>query len=142
MLTGRPNACNLQAHENKHTSTAPPSAPRPRRRGKPILITEFGYVSFAGTNGHAYGEDVHARVLEAEYAAFGQPYICGATIWCWADHAWRTGSFMGGLSVSPYGVVTRDRQKLKPYWTARRLFSPPSSNETARARCAGRPLVL
>jgi beta-galactosidase/beta-glucuronidase len=94
---------------------------------KPILITEFGYVSFAGTSGHAYGEDVHSRVLEAEYAAFDEPYICGATIWCWADHAWRCGSFMGGLSVSPYGVVTRDRRKLKAYWTARSLFSPPSS---------------
>jgi len=96
---------------------------------KPILITEFGYVSFAGTRGHAYGEDVHSRVLEAEYAAFDEPYICGATIWCWADHAWRCGSFMGGLSVSPYGVVTRDRQKLKPYWTACKLFSAPSSGQ-------------
>ncbi len=105
---------------------------RERYPDKPILITEFGYASFAGTNGHAYGEDVHARVLKAEYAAFSEPYICGATIWCWADHPWPKGSsvnFMGGFHVSPFGVVTRDRQKLKAYWAACELFAAAASRQ-------------
>lgn len=90
--------------------------------GKPILVTEFGYSSFAGTNGHAFGEAEHAQVIEAEFAAFDAPYVAGATIWCWADHAWPAGRFSGGLSISPHGVLTRDRQKLKPFSTARALF--------------------
>ena len=99
---------------------------------KPVLITEFGYASFAGTRGHAYGEDLHSRALEAEYEAFHEPYVCGATIWCWADHAWPRGSFLGGLAVSPYGVVSRDREKLGPYWTARDLFTESSPPEPER----------
>lgn len=102
---------------------------RRRHPDKPILITEFGFPSFAGTNGHSFGEDVHARVLEAEFKAFDQPYVCGATIWCWADHAWPPGIFFQKLSVSPFGVVTRDRRKLKPYWTARALFSEFGSKQ-------------
>ena len=78
---------------------------------KPILITEFGYPSLAGTKGHAYGEDVQARVLAAEFAAFDLPYVCGATVWCWADHNWRPNTRLG-LVISPFGVVTRDRHPL------------------------------
>ena len=89
---------------------------------KPILITEFGYCSFAGTTGHAFGEDEHARSLKAEFASFDAPYICGATIWCWADHPWPAGRFFKGLAVSPFGVVSRDRRPLAPYRTAREMF--------------------
>ena len=89
---------------------------------KPILITEFGYCSFAGTFETAFGEDDHARVLEAEFGGFNKPFICGAAIWCWADHAWPAGRFAGGLTVSPYGVLSRSRRKLKPFWTARAMF--------------------
>lgn len=93
-----------------------------RYPSKPILITEFGYCSFAGTHGNAFGEDEHARVVEAEFTALDAPYVCGAAIWCWADHPWPAGRFHGGLSISPFGVVSRDRRKLKPFWTARALF--------------------
>lgn len=90
---------------------------------KPILVAEFGYCSFAGTVGNAFGEDEHARVIEAEFAAIErQAYVCGATIWCWADHAWPAGRFFNGLSVSPFGVLSRDRRKLQPFWTSRHLF--------------------
>lgn len=82
-----------------------------------------------------HGEDVHARVLEIEYAAMQAPYVCGAAIWCWADHAWPNrakNSFMGDLMVSPYGLLTRDREKLRPYWAARALFKGHEQSEGDR----------
>lgn len=89
---------------------------------KPVLIAEFGYASFAGTFSHAFGEDEHARSLAAEFATFDAPWLCGAAIWCWADHPWPGGRFFNGLTVSPFGVVSRDRRRLKPYWAARSMF--------------------
>ncbi len=89
---------------------------------KPILVTEFGYGSLAGTFGHAFGEDEHARSIEAEFATFDAPFICGATIWCWADHPWPASRFCNGLAISPFGVVSRQRRRLAPYWTARAIF--------------------
>ena len=89
---------------------------------KPILITEFGYSSFAGTYDQSFGEDMQAQVIEQEFPAFDAAYLCGATIWCWADHPWEAGRFHGGLSVSPFGVLTRQRRSQAAYWTARRLF--------------------
>jgi len=93
---------------------------------KPVLATEFGYVSLAGTKGMPHGEDAHARALEAQFDVLKEiPCCCGTVIWCWADHAWPnrvTGSWMGNLMVSPYGVVTRDRRKLDPYHAARKMF--------------------
>jgi beta-glucuronidase len=91
---------------------------------KPILVAEFGYTSFLDVVDNAFSGELHARVLEAEFAGMHEPYICGATIWCWADHAWppATFDFCGYLAISPYGVLTRDRRRKPPYWTARRLF--------------------
>ena len=89
---------------------------------KPIFVTEFGYGSFAGTTGNAFGEDEHARVIESDFTAMATPFVCGAAIWCWADHPWPPGRYLGGLALSPFGVVSRDRRKLKPFWTARALF--------------------
>lgn len=93
-----------------------------RYPSKPILIAEFGYCSLAGTFGHAFGEDEHARSISAEFATFDAPYLCGATIWCWADHPWPAGRFFNGLAIAPFGVVSRDRRRLQPYWTARAMF--------------------
>jgi len=95
-----------------------------RYPGKPILVTEFGYTSFQHVTDNAFGEDAHADAIAHEFAGMDAPYVCGATIWCWADHPWppATFAFCRYLSVSPYGVLTRDRRRRKPYWTARRLF--------------------
>lgn len=92
---------------------------------KPILITEFGAISLEKVYGNAFGEDVQAQAIENEFAGMDAPYVCGATIWCWADHAWPPAffEFCRHLAVSPYGVVSRERRKLKAYWTARRLFT-------------------
>ncbi len=91
---------------------------------KPILVTEFGYTSFCDVTDSPYGGEVHAAVLEAEFSGMQAPYVCGATVWCWADHAWppATFSFCGHLAVSPYGVLTRDRIRKLPFWTIRRLY--------------------
>lgn len=97
---------------------------------KPVMVAEFGYCSFPGTFDHAMGEDEHARVLEAEFAAFDQPWLCGALVWCWADHAWPAGRFLGGLSVSPFGVVSRDRRELAPFHAIQRLFQSKAPSHT------------
>jgi len=89
---------------------------------KPILISEFGYSALAGTVDQAMGEEVQAQVIEQEFSAFAAPYLCGTTIWCWADHAWDAGRFHHGLLVSPFGVLTRQRHRKAAYATVRRLF--------------------
>ncbi len=91
---------------------------------KPILVTEFGYTSFYGVVDNAFSGDQHADVIAAEFAGMDAPYVCGATIWCWADHAWppATFRFCGYLAVSPYGVLTRDRRRKPAYWRSRELF--------------------
>jgi beta-glucuronidase len=105
---------------------------------KPILVTEFGYTSLHGVTDNAFSGDTHAAVLASEFAGMDAAYVCGAIVWCWADHAWppATFAFCGHLAVSPYGVVTRDRRRKTPYWAARRLFrarqglaDPPKGNE-------------
>jgi GNAT superfamily N-acetyltransferase len=95
-----------------------------RYPGKPILVAEFGYTSFYGVSDNAFGGDLHAEVLEAEFAGMDARYVCGATIWCWADHAWppATFSFCGYLAISPYGVLTRNRRRKPAYHRARALF--------------------
>lgn len=91
---------------------------------KPILVTEFGYTSLFDVTDGPYGGDTHAAVLEAEFSGMQAPYVCGATVWCWADHPWppATFAFCGHLAVSPYGVLTRDRFRKRPFWTIRRLY--------------------
>jgi len=91
---------------------------------KPILVTEFGYTSFRHVRDSAFGEDTHADALVHEFAGMDAPYVCGATVWCWADHPWppATFAFCRYLGISPYGVLTRDRRHRKPFWTIRKLF--------------------
>jgi GNAT superfamily N-acetyltransferase len=92
--------------------------------GKPILVSEFGYAALEDVHGSAFGEEMQAEAIEIEFAGMDAPYVCGATVWCWADHPWpaATFQFCRYLAISPYGVVTRERRKLKAYWTVRRLF--------------------
>ena len=123
---------------------------RQRYPGKPILITEFGYLSFGGTNGHAMGEDMHARVIEAEADIMRQPQVCGSVIWCWADHPWPPPGLFEGLSMSPFGVLTRQRVAKKAFWAARKVFharralalaAPPDASRSPRRLVMIRPHV-
>ena len=91
---------------------------------KPILVSEFGYAALEGVYDGAFGEDTQAEAIAHEFAGMDAPYVCGATVWCWADHPWpaATFEFCRYLGTSPYGVVSRERRKLKAYWRIRRLF--------------------
>ena len=94
-----------------------------RYPGKPVLVTEFGYCSLPGTDGNSFGEDEHARVLEAEFAAIAETKnACGALVWCWADHPWPGGRFLDGMLRSPFGVVSRSRRESEPLRSASRMF--------------------
>jgi len=69
--------------------------------GKPILVTEFG--------GEA-DRPIEWQIgrLKAGFEGTKAPYVCGVTIWCWADHPWDKTWLQPPLS--PYGVFSRDRQ--------------------------------
>lgn len=105
---------------------------------KPILVSEFGFVSLEGVFDSPVGEDLQARAIEAEFAGMTAPYICGATVWCYADHAWPPGSFGGRFVISPYGVLTRQRRKLQAFHTVKRLFTQ-RQGRTAETKAPSRP---
>ncbi len=91
---------------------------------KPILITEFGYPAIYGIPDGAFGVDTQAEVIEHEYRGMDAPYVCGTTIWCWADHPWpeNTFAYCNRLNQSPFGVLTRDRREKQAYHTIHTLF--------------------
>ena len=78
---------------------------------KPIFITEFGYPTDSAlrpTVDGAAGAQMQRRAIEAEFAAFEAPYVCGSLIWCWADHPWPKGTYCS--DTSPYGIFHRNRR--------------------------------
>jgi len=81
--------------------------------GKPVLITEFG--------GEA-DRPIEWQIgrLKAGFEGTTAPYVCGTTIWCWADHPWDKTWLQPPLS--PYGVFTRDRQPRASAEVARQGF--------------------
>lgn len=100
---------------------------------KPILITEFGYPALHSVADNGLGEDAQDNAIRAEAQAFDKPYVCGMTIWCYADHAWPEEPFVNAMTISPFGVVTRDRRPKRAlgsvaalYGGASPAFSAPS----------------
>jgi hypothetical protein len=75
-----------------------------------------------------------AATIASEFQAFQEPCICGATTWCYADHPWPHNSSMKHLSMSPFGVVTRDRKELEAFRTACKLFAARRGPKAAAAR--------
>ena len=100
---------------------------------KPILISEFGYPALLSVFENALGEDVQVCQLEAEMAAFDKPYVCGTTLWCYADHPWPEEPFINNMTNSPFGIVTRDRRPKKAVEAVRRLFHAPVQSTQADA---------
>ncbi|MHC4983617.1 MAG: glycoside hydrolase family 2 protein [Planctomycetota bacterium] len=91
--------------------------------GKPILVSEFGHPCIEGEFGGTWGEDTAARAINAEFEGMTAPYVCGATIWCYADHPWPKFDHLRGVTVSPFGLVSRNRKKLEPYHAAKKMFA-------------------
>lgn len=79
---------------------------------KPILVSEFGHVGFAGVAEGSAGETAQAGILQAQLRGIlsAGPFVCGAAVWCWADHAWAEDDWFCHVHTSPFGVVTRDRR--------------------------------
>lgn len=90
---------------------------------KPILISEFGYPAIQGVHEGGVSEELQARVIEAEFEGMQAPYVCGATIWCYADHPWPEEPFINFLTRSPFGIVTRDRQEKAACAAVRKCFA-------------------
>ena len=90
--------------------------------GKPILVAEFGHAAFEGVRDGAFGEEAQAEAIAREFDGMDAPYVCGATVWCWADHPWPQTGFCRNLRTSPYGVLSRDRRKRRAYAALRDLF--------------------
>ncbi len=115
--------------------------------GKPILITEFGYPCLEGVLGGTLGEDVQARVIEAEARGMDVDGVCGMTLWCWADHPWPEEPFICYMTTSPFGVLTRRRKKLPGYAAVRKLYRKKQGlvrggAQAAEAELEGMPLIM
>lgn len=98
-----------------------------RYPGKPIGVAEFGAVAWAGVRGEGLlSEDRQSAAIEAEYRSIvTAPQVFGAAIWCFADHPWPEEDFLNRVTLSPYGVVTRDRREKRACGAIRRLFDAP-----------------
>ncbi len=107
---------------------------------KPVLVTELGFPAVPGAVGAGMPVDEQARVIEAELGVLREkPYLCGATIWCWADHLWPVGSFEGGIGVSPYGVLPVHGILCPAFTVARRVFRETPSLTRAATTSRRRP---
>jgi len=82
---------------------------------KPILVTEFGLPALEDVAGSVVGEDLQAEVMREEFAGMRAPYVCGAAVWCYADHPWPEEDFLRYIHISPYGLVTRERRRKPAY---------------------------
>ena len=102
---------------------------------KPVLIAEFGYPAIAGVHDGGVSEQEQATVIEAELAAIlSQPFVAGATIWCWADHPWAEDDWIRHLTTAPFGVVTRDRTAKVALPTVNRIFHRTASGPSLQLR--------
>jgi len=99
---------------------------------KPILVTEFGLSALEDVTGSTVGEDLQVETIREEFAGMSAPYVCGAAIWCYADHPWPEENFLRYVRISPYGLVTRERRHkparnaVKELFYARRGLSLPT----------------
>lgn len=93
-----------------------------RYPGKPILVTEFGLPALEDVAGNVVSEDLQVEAIREEFAGMTAPYVCGAAIWCYADHPWPEEDFLCYMRISPYGLVTRERRRKPAYNTVRELF--------------------
>ena len=89
---------------------------------RPILITEFGYPTLRNVAGNGLGEDVQEQAIREEAKAFDKPYVCGMTLWCYADHPWPEEPYLNRMTTSPFGIVTRTRRPKRALDSVAALF--------------------
>jgi beta-glucuronidase len=84
-----------------------------KKIGKPIILTEFGTDTAAGT--HSQPEEMWSEEYQVEFlrrhldVAATKPFVVGLHVWCFADFKTGQGIIrMGGLNMK--GVFTRDRR--------------------------------
>ncbi len=110
------DAMDFWAHHSARLSAAYP--------GKPVFVTEFGYQTGYWQDGDD-DEEMQARMISMDYAAM-RPYVCGALVWCYADHAWPlqwpSRSPVFDRDISMFGVVTRDRRKRRAFDAYKKLI--------------------
>jgi len=117
---------------------------------RPIFVTEFGHPALEGACGCSVGEDRQSAAVKAEFEAICKADVCGATVWCWADHPWPEEDFIGlrRVTTSPFGVLSRGRRHKKAFSTVRRLFrrkqgmAEDKGKNMAEAGPAGLPVVM
>ena len=101
------------------------------RYKKPILITEFGADSLAGSHSTSlqmFTEEYQAKLIEEYIRCIeSKPYTIGEMVWNFAD--FRTPQHFRRVVLNLKGVFTRDREpklaafKLKELWNnGRKVF--------------------
>lgn len=90
---------------------------------KPILISEFGYPALGGIHEGNISEETQAQTISEELSGILRcPAVCGATVWCWADHPWPEEPFINRITTSPFGVVARNRKSKAAFTVLERAF--------------------
>ena len=73
---------SLQLHQNVLDSCPLFEGMSRSQVKKLVLISEFGYPTNEGVFGNGLGEDAQRDAIAAEFRAFDEAHVCGATIWC------------------------------------------------------------
>ncbi len=95
-----------------------------RYPGKPILVAEFGHPAIERVASGQVAEGRQSDAIQAQFDDLtGALQVCGATLWCWADHAWPEDRWLANLTTSPFGVVTRARTPKRALETVTSLFA-------------------
>jgi beta-glucuronidase len=92
-----------------------------RKYNKPLLVSEFGSMSFRGVEGpedKMGTEDYHCRIVNEAYQSFAElPEIIGITPWCLVDVRvpmhWRW--YNDAKAVFRYGLLDENWQKKKVF---------------------------
>lgn len=81
--------------------------------GKPVVVTEFGYMTGCACDG-IRSEEIQSECIRAEFTAIRE---CaeGASVWEYADHLWPKYITMIGRELSAYGLLTRDRKEKQAF---------------------------
>lgn len=90
---------------------------RARYPGKPILITEFGYVGILGE--HKQAEQMRTAFVDG----MAGPTVCGVCVYSWVDVALQEWENAYEQVNGAYGIASRWREKREAVAVVRRMFA-------------------